>query len=117
MSKEFKDIINDFEDIINAFNDNSDDLYSETYKYNEDEILDEVREYIRKTYSQHYTNGGVTLMDLICGLGDVIPFCRSSALKYVYRFGNKQGNNLNDILKAIHYLVLLYYFVSKKGDK
>jgi len=44
-------------------------------KYREDEILDEVKEYIGNTYNQHY--------------------------------GKKDGKNRKDLLKAIHYIVLL----------
>ena len=38
------------------------------------------------------------------------PFCRSNAIKYLSRFGKKNGKSKQDILKAIHYCILLYHF-------
>jgi hypothetical protein len=38
------------------------------------------------------------------------PFCRANAIKYLYRFGDKEGKNKKDLLKALHYTILLYHF-------
>ena len=45
------------------------------FKYNEDEILDSIKEYVGKTYSKHYSNKIQTL-DLIDSVGDASAFCR-----------------------------------------
>jgi hypothetical protein len=34
-------------------------------------------------------------------------FCQANAIKYLARFGKKNGRNRADLLKAAHYIVLL----------
>ena len=78
-------------------------------KYREDEILEEVKEYIGDTYDQHYstTEDGFQVMDMIKQLGIDKDFCQANAIKYLARYGKKNGKNRKDLLKAIHYVVLL----------
>ncbi len=78
-------------------------------KYREDEILDEIKEYIGGTYDQHYstTEDGFQVMDMIKQLGIDKDFCQANAIKYLCRYGKKNGHNRKDLLKAIHYIVLL----------
>ena len=78
-------------------------------KYNEEQTLDLANEYIKGTYSQHYANGNFQTLDLIESIGDAEAFCRSNAIKYLSRY-DKKGRPQDDILKAVHYCVLLYYF-------
>ena len=82
------------------------------WKYHEDVILKEVRDYLGMTYNSHYTSqeSKTQTLDLIEGIGDAEPFCRSNAIKYLSRFGKKDGKSKQDILKAIHYCILLYHF-------
>ena len=82
------------------------------WKYNEDKILKEIREYLGSTYKSHYTSqeSKTQTLDLIESIGDAEPFCRSNAIKYLSRFGKKNGKSKMDILKAIHYCILLYHF-------
>ena len=81
------------------------------FKYNENEILKIAEEYIAKTYTLHYTGKkGTQTLDLIESIGDAEAFCRSNAIKYLSRFGKKDGKSKSDLLKAIHYCTLLYHF-------
>jgi len=82
------------------------------WKYDEDKTMKEVREYLSQTYNAHYTSpdSKTQTLDLIESIGDAEPFCRSNAIKYLSRFGKKGGKSKQDILKAIHYCVLLYHF-------
>lgn len=82
------------------------------WKYNEDKTLKEVRDYIQSTYHAHYTSkeSDTQVIDLIESIGDAEPFSRSNAIKYLSRFGRKNGKSKLDLLKAIHYAVLLYHF-------
>ena len=52
-------------------------------KYNEDALLDELRDYITGTYGQHYSAGNdeIQTLDLIEAVGDAEAFCRSNILK------------------------------------
>ncbi len=81
------------------------------YKYNEEKILEKIKDYIGRTYSSHYSYNerGVQTLDLIEAVGDAAAFCRSNILKYASRY-DKKGTTRLDIEKIIHYAVLLYHF-------
>ena len=78
-------------------------------KYNEDKILKEIETYIKSTYGQHYAQDkeGVQVQDLLRSCGIDKDFCQANAIKYLARFGKKDGRNRKDLLKAVHYVVLL----------
>ncbi len=82
------------------------------WKYEEDKTMKEIRDYLSSTYKSHYTSedSKTQTLDLIESIGDAEPFCRSNAIKYLSRFGKKNGKSKQDILKAIHYCILLYHF-------
>ena len=82
------------------------------WKYEEDLTLKEIQDYLAGTYRAHYTSqeSKTQTLDLIESIGDAEAFCRSNAIKYLSRFGKKNGKSKLDILKAIHYCVLLYHF-------
>jgi hypothetical protein len=93
------------------------------FKYNEDDILNEIETYLKNTYSEHYKTKeeNIECFDAWIALGDSSPTFRNTALKYLWRYGKKNGNNKNDLLKAIHYIVLLmhvdhYKENNKNGD-
>jgi len=85
-------------------------------KYNEEEILQEIIEYIESTYNQHYSTDGKGLqaMDIFRNMDTDKDFCQSNAIKYLIRYGKKQGRNEKDLIKAIHYIVLL---ISSEREK
>ena len=82
-----------------------------TRKYQEDKSITALKDYVASTYSGHYTsrNNNVQTLDLIQSVGDAESFCRSNAIKYLSRY-DKKGQAKRDILKAMHYCLLLYYF-------
>ena len=41
-------------------------------------------------------------------------FCQANAIKYLCRYGKKAGRNRKDLLKGIHYIVLLMSSEDKK---
>ena len=84
----------------------------DTLKYNENEILKEVSDYISQTYRGHYSSNNVQTLDLIDSVGDAEAFCRSNILKYASRYDRK-GTARKDIIKIIHYAVLLCHFNDK----
>ena len=89
------------------------------YKYNEDAIIEELRQYITDTYRQHYAAGGeegIQTLDLIAACGDGEPFCRSNILKYASRY-DKKGTSRRDILKVLHYAVLLLHFNDQNANR
>lgn len=82
------------------------------WKYEEDKTLKEIEQYLSSTYHSHYTSeqSKTQTLDLIESIGDAEAFTRSNAIKYLSRFGKKNGKSKLDILKAIHYCILLYHF-------
>ena len=86
------------------------------YKYSEERILKELKEYITSTYKQHYSAGNdqIQTLDLIEACGDGEAFCRSNILKYASRY-DKKGTARRDIIKILHYAVLLLHFSDKNA--
>ena len=83
-------------------------------KYNEEALLAELRDYITGTYGQHYSagNDAIQTLDLIEACGDAEAFCRSNILKYASRY-DKKGTARRDIIKILHYALLLLHFSDK----
>ena len=88
-----------------------------TRKYKEDESIEALKNYISTTYGGHYTsdNNSVQTLDLIESVGDAEAFCRSNAIKYLSRY-DKKGQAKRDILKALHYSLLLYHFSGQLNE-
>ena len=88
------------------------------YKYSEEAILKELTDYISGTYNQHYSAGDdkIQTLDLIEACGDGEAFCRSNILKYASRY-DKKGTARRDIMKILHYAVLLMHFNDKNSKR
>ena len=88
------------------------------FKYSEERILKELTDYISATYNQHYSSGddAVQTLDLIEACGDGESFCRSNILKYASRY-DKKGTARRDIMKILHYAVLLMHFNDKNAQR
>ena len=86
-------------------------------KYKEDESIKALQDYISTTYGGHYTSdtNDVQTLDLIESVGDAESFCRSNAIKYLSRY-DKKGQAKRDILKALHYSLLLYHFSGQLNE-
>jgi len=104
----------DYEFLIN----NPDMTENRRYKYDEDAILKELNDYIAGTYNQHYSAGDdkIQTLDLIEACGDGEAFCRSNILKYASRY-DKKGTARRDIMKILHYAVLLMHFNDKNAKR
>jgi len=91
---------------------------STPWKYNEEEIVKELLEYIRGTYNAHYSAGDdkIQTLDLIEACGDGEAFSRSNILKYASRY-DKKGTARRDIMKILHYAVLLMHFNDKNAQR
>ena len=89
----------------------------EPYKYAEDKIIADFKEYIDKTYSEHYKTEEerVECFDAWIALGDATPTFRNTAVKYLWRYGKKNGNNKADLLKALHYTLMCLHNDHYKG--
>ena len=90
------------------------------YKYHEEEILKDIEEYVSSTYQGHYTGKShefrnVQTIDLMASKELASGFCQANILKYGSRYGNKDGKNKKDLMKVIHYAMLLLHFDEHYG--
>ena len=89
-------------------------------KYHENEILEDIKEYVSSTYNGHYTGNkhefrNVQTIDLMASRDLASDFCQANILKYGSRYGSKDGKNKKDLLKVIHYAMLLLHFDEHYG--
>jgi len=76
------------------------------YKFNEDNLLGEIKDYVDETYSQHYGGGKYQATDMILDSGHGEGFAIGNIMKYAMRYGKKGGKNRQDILKVVHYALI-----------
>ena len=91
------------------------------FKYHEKEILKDIEEYVSSTYQGHYTGKSheyrnVQTIDLMASKELAAAFCQANILKYGSRYGNKDGKNKKDLMKVIHYAMLLLHFDNHYGE-
>ena len=87
------------------------------FQYDEDKILEEVKEYIAGTYSEHYGDQNIQIQDVFDQMGISEAFTKGAAIKYLFRFGKKEGRNEKDLYKIIHYAVILLGEMHKHEKK
>ena len=85
------------------------------WKYNEDKILADVKDYVTRTCMSHYCGSDndyrdIQTIDLMAAKELAANFCQANILKYGSRYGQKDGRNKIDLLKVIHYAMLLLHF-------
>ena len=88
------------------------------YKYHENEAIAAIQAYVDSTYDQHYVgDGDVQTVDFWRSLGSLETTARDTAIKYLARYGKKGGKNRKDLLKAMHYIILMMYALDLEIDK
>ena len=98
----------------------SDRKLDNRYKYHESEIIKEIEDYVSSTYNGHYTGTkhefrNVQTIDLMASRDLASDFCQANILKYGSRYGSKDGKSKKDLLKVIHYAMLLLHFDEHYG--
>ena len=98
----------------------SDNMSAHYFKYHEDEILQDIESYVSGTYRGHYTGTtheyrNVQTLDLMASRDLAPAFCQANILKYGSRYGSKDGRSKKDLLKVIHYAMLLLHFDEHYG--
>ena len=94
---------------------NMTDKTNHLWKYNEDKILKDVEDYVTTTYHGHYCGDSdgyadIQTIDLMAAKKLAASFCQANILKYGSRYGDKDGRNKRDLMKVIHYAMLLLHF-------
>ena len=76
------------------------------YKYNEEVLVNELKQYIDKTYGEHYSKDKFQATEFIIDSGHGEGFCIGNIMKYAQRYGKKNGFCRNDLLKVLHYGII-----------
>ena len=81
------------------------------YKYAEDRVLKELKEYVDQTYSQHYSQNKYQATEFILDSGHGEGFCIGNILKYAQRYGKKGSREdaKKDLMKVLHYGIIALY--------
>ena len=79
------------------------------YRYNEEQILNELKAYVDKTYDAYYSHNKFQASEFIMDSGHGEGFCIGNVMKYAQRYGKKQGRNRNDLFKIVHYGIMAIY--------
>ena len=76
-------------------------------KFNEEDALRIVTNHITKTYDAHYSMNKIQSTEFIFDAGHGEGFCLGNIIKYDKRYGKKNGKDRADLLKIIHYAIIL----------
>ena len=89
------------------------------YKFREDELLRELREYVDSTYNQHYATGNIQSTEVIIDRGRGLDFCLGNVDKYSNRYGSKgtAADHRKDLMKILHYVLLALYSHDRKIEQ
>ena len=90
------------------------------WRYGEGEILADLEAHMKSTYTSHYTSENldkVQTIDVFAHRGTLGSTSIDNAIKYLMRYGKKNGKNEKDLIKALHYLVLATAFDRKMKSK
>ena len=87
------------------------------YIYSEGDIIREIKDYIDSTYNQHYSKNKFQATEFIIDGGHGEGFCIGNILKYAQRYGNKDGYNRKDLMKVIHYAIIMLHIHDHLGRK
>jgi len=79
------------------------------YKFNEHKLVEELQDYIDDTYSEHYASDKYQATDVIIDSGHGAGFCMGNIMKYAKRYGNKDGYNRKDLMKILHYAIIMLH--------
>jgi hypothetical protein len=85
---------------------------SPQYKYSEDEFLRELQAHVDSTYTSHY-GGQIQPVEFIMSNAETLDYLKGNVVKYIYRFGKKDGSNRKDLMKACHFIMMM----ARYGDK
>ena len=86
------------------------------YKFSENKSLKELRAYIDNTYELHYSANKFQALEFIeeCGHGE--GFCMGNLLKYAQRYGRKGGKNKDDLMKILHYGIIMLHIHEQESE-
>ena len=89
------------------------------YKFREDELIAEFKEYIDSTYNQHYSTNKFQSTEIIIDRGHGTGFCMGNVDKYSNRYGKKgsRADARKDLMKVLHYALIQLYIHDKEDQE
>ena len=89
------------------------------YVFDEESYLKEIKEGIDKTYTSHYAQNKIQSTEFINDAGHGEGFCIGNIIKYAQRYGKKNGYNRDDLIKIVHYAIIMMHIHddNDNGDK
>ena len=93
------------------------DLSRIEYKYNENQLIAEFKNYVDETYGLHYSKDKFQATEFIIDGGHGTGFCIGNVLKYAQRYGKKgtRSDARKDLMKVLHYALLQLYVHDKES--
>jgi hypothetical protein len=82
-------------------------LISQDIERDLDDLLKEIKDYIEGCYGEHYATGEIMMIDVWEKNGSLVTTARDIAMKHLDRYGKKEGSNKKDLLKTIHYCLMI----------
>jgi len=81
------------------------------YKYNENNLVQELMDYIDSTYGEHYSMNKLQATEFIIDAGHGPGFAIGNILKYAQRYGKKGTPEdwRKDLTKVLHYGIMALY--------
>ena len=92
-------------------------MTSPNYVFNEEKILEEIKNGIDETYSSNYAQNKVQSTEFIADAGHGEGFCIGNIIKYAQRYGKKNGYNREDLKKIIHYAIIMMCLHDKRNEE
>ena len=86
------------------------------YKFSEGEVLNELKDYIDSTYSQHYAKRKYQSTEFIADCGHGEGFCMGNILKYAQRYGRKGGKNRAVLMIILHYGIIMLHIHDQESE-
>ena len=81
------------------------------YKFREDDLIQEFKDYINSTYDAHYGQSRLQSSEVIVDRGRGLDFFLGNVDKYNARYGKKGtvDDHRKDLMKVLHYALLALY--------
>ena len=113
--KPVEDLAVDDDDDWNGYDDDqfesTDFEFEVDWKYNEEQLIQEFKDYVELTYDGHYSQNKYQATEIAIEAGHGTGFCMGNILKYAQRYGRKgtANNARKDLLKIMHYALIQLY--------
>jgi hypothetical protein len=86
------------------------------YKYDEENFVKDLMEHVNSTYVDHYS-GNIQPVEFIMSNAETLDYLKGNIIKYVHRYGKKEGYNKKDLYKAIHFIMMMAMYADKVSKK